>query len=201
MSERRRNNQPICYVEFRVHDQERFTILTHFFKTLRRWTQQLNTVPQSSDITTPTRTPSRPKAKEETQEATFSHRDQTRSRYQFSQSAEWLLALRPNDLKHLGMPSHAEAVQALNAWQGLSRRERRKAIKAQPNKSELQMLADFADMLRYWQEVEYVLISCEQNFDLGRIEYSTYSFPFGGKAALEELLLFFGFFSIVRDSC
>lgn len=199
MNEQWQTHKPNCYIEFRVNDQERFATFVHFFKTLRQWTQSLDRNYGATDTTLAARTPVRPS--DETQEITLTRQEKTLSRREFGRPAEWMLAFRPTDLESMGMPTHSEAVKVLDQWQGLTRRERRKHIKAQTNKRQLQILADFVDMIRYWQDVEYKLVSCEKDLDLGRIEYSTFDFPFKGKVALEELLMFFGFFSIVHDSC
>ena len=64
------------------------------------------------------------------------------------------------------------------------------------------MLADFTDMLNRWQDVEYELVEIVQDEpDRARLSYSTFKYPFQGKEALEELLMFFGFLSILDDSC
>lgn len=199
MSDQWQDHKPNCYIEFRVNDQERFAVLVHFFKSLRQWTQGLDSGYGDADSTLASRQPTRPS--DETQEITLTRQEQTISRREFGRPAEWMLAFRPKDLQFMRMPDHAEAVKTLDQWQGMSRRERRRYIKAQDNKQELQILADFVDMIRYWQDVEFTLISCEKDLDLGRVEYSTFDFPFKGKVALEELLLFFGFFSIIHNSC
>jgi hypothetical protein len=128
--------------------------------------------------------------------------EDTRAHRNFAKPEEWLLALRPQDLKYLGMPSHRESIEAFRSWQGLSRRDKRKAIKADPNGDQLQILDDFGNMLGYWQKVEFELVTCERDeSDRASLIYSTYDFPFEGKVALEELLMFFGFLSIINDSC
>lgn len=197
MSEQWRETKPNCYIEFRITDKERFAAFTHFFKALKQWTETLE--PGSyTDDTHVSRAPTNPA--DDTQEITV-RADETLSRRDFARPEDWMLAFRPSDLKLLGMPDHAQAINTLKDWQGLTRRERRKFIKGSNNQNQLQTLADFADMIRYWHDVEYTLISCTKEFDLGRVEYSTYDFPFNGKVALEELLMFFGFFSVVHDSC
>jgi len=214
MSEQWLEHKPNCEIEFRVYDMERYKIFLRFFDALRKWTQSLqpasihgsattsNHAAQqtlSDDDTNPSRSPV--SSQEETVETLAVHQEETVNRKQFSRPEDWMLALRPQDLKFLDMPAHPEAIKALREWHGLSRRERRRLIKKQENKTQLQILADFADMIRYWQDVEFQLISCELDGDKASLEYSTFDFPFNGKAAIEELLMFFGFFSIINDTC
>ena len=193
--------RPKCFIEFRIHDPERFTLLERFFNPLRDYTREIE--PQiANDDATAGRTPV-VSAFAETQESfRITPQDDTQARRKFAKPEEWLLALRPKDLDALRMPAHREAVEAIRSWQGLTRRERRKAIKAQENSKQLRGLADFLDMLKYWQDVEYELISLEQpDPDKGRINYSAFDYPYKGKVALEELLMFFGFLSILKESC
>jgi hypothetical protein len=192
--------KPNCYIQFRVYDERRFEILLRFFEPLKRYTQN-DDEDTPGDVTTSSRTPiSHTDPTEES--LAFSSIEATRSHRQFAKPAEWLLALRPQDLDYLGMPPHRESIAAFRAWQGLSRREMRKAIKATPNPAQLQILSDFGNMLNYWQNVEFELVDIQrEESDRASIIYSTYDFPFEGKAALEELLMFFGFLSIINDSC
>jgi hypothetical protein len=196
MSDNWLESKPNCYIEFRVYDRERFELMQRFFDTLRDWTRDLGGEPQRAGESVGTL------AVDDTQESrqvNISAAEETHERRNFSKPAEWLLAFTPDDLEALGMPPHREAIKALQSWQGLSRRERRKETRGN---RELQTLADFTSMIRHWQDVEYELISCEMTeSDRGRIEYSTFNFPYKGKVALEELLLFFGFFSIIHESC
>jgi hypothetical protein len=112
------------------------------------------------------------------------------------------IAYKSQDLDFLHMPSHRESIEAIREWHGMTRRERRQAIKENDNSKQLRSLADFTDMLKYWQDVEFELVSLQQTDpDKGRISYSAFDYPFKGKAALEELLMFFGFLSIIKDSC
>jgi hypothetical protein len=192
--------KPNCYIEFRVYDEKRFQILQRFFEPLKDYTQNDNS-DAHSDTTTANRTPV--SHADETQEhIAFSSTEATRARRHFAKPEEWLLALRPQDLELLKMPEHPNAIVAFRSWQGLSRREKRKLIKADPNKEQLQMLSDFGNMLRYWQDVEFELVALKRDeSDRASIVYSTFDFPFEGKVALEELLMFFGFLSIINDSC
>lgn len=173
---------------------------------LRDYTRQVEPrEAKSDDVTTSGRRPGMGSISPfaETQEVLrFTAKDDTQARRHFAKPAEWLLALRPQDLDFLGMPAHRDSIEAIRGWQGLSRRERRKAIKEHENRRQLRGLADFLDMLKYWQDVEYELVSLKQTDpDKARISYATFDYPFKGKAALEELLMFFGFLSILKDSC
>lgn len=192
--------KPNCYIEFRVYDEQRFAILQRFFEPLKNYTESDDS-DAHSDGTTANRTPA--SHTDATQESvTFLSSEDTRARRHFAKPAEWLLALRPQDLELLGMPNHRDAIEAFRSWQGLSRREKRKAIRAHPDKERLLVLSDFGNMLRYWQDVEFELVALERDeSDLASIKYSTFDFPFEGKVALEELLMFFGFLSIINDSC
>lgn len=193
--------KPNCYIEFRVYDEQRYEIFLRFFEPLRKYTQNDNGASES-DATTASRTPSVSHDDVTAEHIAFSSSDDTRSGRQFAKPEEWLLALRPQDLEYLGMPSHRDAIEAFRSWQGLSRREQRKAIKGSPNQERLQVLSDFGNMLRYWQNVEFELIACNRDeSDRASLIYSTFDFPFEGKVALEELLMFFGFLSIINDSC
>lgn len=194
-------NKPNCFIEFRVYDTEKFAIFQRFFTPLRRFTQKV-TDPASIDDTQEFNAAT-------TQEAfavspsSATTSESTQERKSYTNPEEWLLALRPQDLQKLGMPNHASAIQYLRDWRGISRRERRDQIKAaDADTDQLYTLADFADMMRRWEDVQYELVHCEMTAsDSARITYSTYRFPFEGKAALEETLLFFGFLSILNDSC
>jgi hypothetical protein len=191
--------KPNCYIEFRVYDAKRFEIMQRFFEPLRAYTQNIETQPSADDVTMPARTAS---AIEEAEQSLVMAKEETRQRRQFARPEEWLLALRPQDMTYLGMPQHKDAILTMRAWYGLSRKERRESIKAAPNREELQMLADFTDMLTRWQDVEYELVELVQDEpDRARLSYSTFKYPFQGKEALEELLMFFGFLSILDDSC
>ncbi|MDQ7028167.1 MAG: hypothetical protein Q9P01_11995 [Anaerolineae bacterium] len=204
MNENWLDHKPNCFIEFRVNDNQRFELFMRFFKPLKAWTHNLDTISPNIGTVDDDSTIARIEyGKADTQEHfSVSAIEETKQRREFSKPEEWLLALRPQDLEFLGMPQHAPSVIAMRSWQGLSRRERRKAIREQGNTDELRVLADFADMLRYWQDVEFELIECDRHeSDRARITYSTFGFPFEGKVALEETLMFFGFFSIITDSC
>lgn len=200
MSENWLDSKPNCYIEFRVYDRDRFELMQRFFDVLRDWTRNLGGEPQRAGESVGSRRAAlNADDTQESAQLNTSPTDETRERRNFSRPAEWLLALKPHDLEQLGMPPHPKAIRSLRNWQGLSRRERRKETRGN---RDLQALADFADMIRHWQDVEYELIACEMTeSDRARIEYSTFDFPYKGKVALEELLLFFGFFSIIHDSC
>lgn len=194
-----KRDKPSCFIEFRVYDEQRYQMMAHFFKPLRDHTKNLGQMYVGSGISAPTIATSL----DDTQEAlVVGTAEQTQARRQFGRPEEWLLALRPPDMQLLNMPDHRTCINTLRDWQGLSRRERRKLIRASENKNELRSLADFVDMLRYWQDVEFELLELEQTAsDKAQISYIAFDFPFKGKAALEELLLFFGFLSVLNDSC
>ncbi|MCA9915504.1 MAG: hypothetical protein KC496_19255 [Anaerolineae bacterium] len=180
-------------------DDERFAVFQRFFQALKVWSQQQANESANSADTTARRVPVSSTA--DTQEATIITSDQgTQSR--MAKPEQWLLTLRPQDLEILGMPAHTTAIQLLRSWSTISRRERRNEIKHAAEQSQAQALADFADMLAYWQEAELILEDCNrEGRDLARISYAILNYPFQGKNALEEMLMFFGFFSIVEDSC
>ena len=193
--------KPNCYIEFRVIDTKRFEILLRFFDPLKKWTQDMGSPAQqmgaSADDTIVARV-----NKDDTQESGLVIPEETRQRSNFGKPEEWLLAFRPKDLEYLRMPTHADSIRVLRDWQGLSRRERRRFIREYDEQHQLQQLADFIDMMRHWQDVEYELVACEMHeSDRARITYSTFDYPFEGKLALETLLMFFGFFSIIDDGC
>lgn len=191
-------SRPNCTIEFRVHDPQRYNLLERFFQALRDYTRNIEpqALKMQDDVTAVGRNSLM------TFEEASGEDEDTHAKRPFAKPEEWLLALRPQDLEALKMPSHREAIEAIREWQGLTRRERRKLIKTKENAKVLRNLADFTDMLRYWQAVEYELISLEQTDpDKARIRYSAFDFPFEGKVALEELLMFFGFLSILKDTC
>jgi hypothetical protein len=192
--------KPNCYMEFRVYDARRFEIMQRFFEPLKAYTQNIETEPGADDVTMPGRSVN---ALDDTeQNRLMLAKEETRTRRQFAKPEEWLLALRPQDMTYLGMPQHKDSILTMRAWYGLSRKERRESIKAASNHEELQMLADFTDMLTRWQDVEYELVELVQDEpDRARLTYSSFKFPFQGKEALEEMLMFFGFLSILDDSC
>jgi len=204
MAQNRQPTRPTCFIEFRVHDPDRYDLLERFFIPMRDYTQTLAMINQPSaadDVTAAGR--GRLLAFEETQESVrVGGQEETRARKQFAKPEEWLLALRPQDLEMLKMPSHRDAIITMRDWQGLSRRERRKAIKSAENKRELRGLADFIDMLKYWQDIEFELVALDRTDpDKARIRYLAFDYPYKGKPALEELLMFFGFLSILKESC
>jgi hypothetical protein len=204
MNENWLDHKPNCFIEFRVNDKQRFEIFMRFFAPLKEWTQNLDATSPAIEVIDDDATyASMSYAKDDTQErVSISAKEETKQRREFSKPEEWLLAFRPKDLEFLRLPQHAPAVRAMRSWHGLSRRERRKVIKEQGNTDDLSLLSDFADMLQYWQDVEFELIDCDMHeSDRARITYSTFDFPFEGKVALEEMLMFFGFFSIINDSC
>lgn len=191
--------KPNCYIEFRVYDARRFEILQRFFAPLKTYTQHIEAEPGADDVTMPGRSIS---SIDDTEQSLLATKEETRARRQFAKPEEWLLALRPQDMSYLGMPLHKDSILTMRAWYGMTRKERREAIKAAPNRDELQMLADFTDMLNRWQDVEYELVDLVQDEpDRATLTYSTFNFPFNGKEALEELLMFFGFLSILDDGC
>lgn len=195
------DNKLECYIEFRVNEPTRYEIFLRFFMALRSWTQRYTA--QTKEETITSRSVAAFTHMSETQETRSLNADDTTSqRRQFGKPEEWLLAFRPQDLENLGLPQHMESIQHLREWQGLSRRERRKYIKTSENTEALYILADFVDMLRYWQQIEFELGACDmQGTDLARLSYVPFDFPFKGKEALEELLMFFSFFSIIKDTC
>jgi hypothetical protein len=190
--------KPNCYIEFRIQDERRFEILQRFFAPLKSYTQHIEAEPSADDVTMPGRGAS---AFDDTEQSLLATKEETRARRQFAKPEEWLLALRPQDMAYLGLPVHKDAILMMRSWYGLTRKERREMIKAAENRDQLQMLADFTDMLNHWQDVEYELVELLQDTDRAQITYSTFSYPFQGKEALEELLMFFGFLSILDDGC
>ncbi|MGJ3240299.1 MAG: hypothetical protein ACFE0Q_16450 [Anaerolineae bacterium] len=197
-------SRPTCYIEFRVHDPERYQLLERFFTPLRDYTQHIYqpTPPQPEDITAAGRGALLGGIEDTQDSQRIGIPDETRARRHFGKPEEWLLALRPADLDRLNLPSHRESIEVIRSWQGLSRRDRRKAIKAHENSKSIRGLADFIDMLKYWQDIEFELTEIEQTDpDKARIRYSAFQYPFKGKVALEELLMFFGFLSILKDNC
>lgn len=176
-------NRQHCYIEFRVTDNQRFEVFLRFFNAMRTYTRQ-----RYADIKMENMDPNQTMVSEGTFRAKT-----------YSKDEDWMLAFKPDDLEYLKMPPHREAITSLRKWRDLSRKERRADINKDP---QLQTLADFVDMLRAFRDVEFELVNCAMHdADSARIEYTTYQYPFDGKSALEEMLLFFGFFSIIEDSC
>lgn len=170
--------QPNCYIEFRVHDAQRYQVFMRFFKALQSWTQQRSTSSVSVAA--------------DSEDATYQSR-------QYEKVEDWLLTFRPADLELLGMPDHREAILALKDWHNLTRSERRQKI---DGKRPLQTLADFADMLSLFKDIDYTLVSCDQPApDYARMEVHPDGEEIRHRASLEEMLLFFGFFSIIRQTC
>lgn len=190
-----------CFIEFRVLDKKRFEILKRFFDALQAALSSPN-ADDGDDSTLASRSTIIADTQETRQVA-----EETRPRKStgnFDKPEQWLLSFRPQDLEYLRMPPHADSIKMLREWSALSRRERRRHIKATKADAtgDLHILADFADMLKKWNSIEYDLITCEMHeSDRARVTYSTYKFPFEGKAALEDMLIFFGFLSFINDSC
>jgi len=200
MSDDQTTPQPNCSIAFRVADEERFTIFMRFFEVLRQWSQRRASDDRTSGDTTARRVPASPSA--DTQEATAITAESVRQRSGMDKPEQWLLALRPQDLEILGMPTHADAIQALRTWSMISRRERRQEIRHSTEQSQLHNLSDFSDMLNYWRDADVTLVECaRERRDLARISYVSEGYMHNGKTALEETLMFFGFFSIVDDTC
>jgi hypothetical protein len=179
------SDKPTCYIEFRVTDLARFQVFTRFFEVLKNWSQQRRSGSTLLDDTQETRS--------------VISNDDTLASKKVDNIENWMLVLRPVDLELLEMPAHAESIKTLQAWRGISKRERRERI----GKDErLQILADFADMVKQFEDIQYELSACRHTYpDRARIEYTIESYPFVGKEALTEMLLFFGFFSILDDNC
>lgn len=159
------------YIEFRVYDDDRFAVFMRFFGAFK------------TRPTTPPPEPVNP-------DATLRGRS-------YTTPEEWLLVLRPADMKTMGMPDHKAALLALRLWHGLSRSERRAAINKDPA---LQMLADFADMIKQISRVHFRPISLEKNGrDTARMEIETDEAFFTERDELETILLFFGFVNVVGE--
>ncbi len=173
-----------CYIDFRITDPARFQVLLRFFEFLKSWSQQRTTTgPVNADSTQETRA--------------IGLADATMQR-SFDSIENWMLVFRPKDLETLEMPPHASAIPALRTWRGLSKRERRESI---GKDNSLSMLADFADTLRQFENSEFELLGLRGvSSDRARLEYAISHYPYEGKSALEGLLLFFGFFSILDSN-
>jgi len=194
--------KPNCKIIFRARNNARFEMLQRFFIPLQTWTQKrkeaLMTIDTKSQtgLTTPVSIDSPATTQEISQITVREHDTETTP---LGDTTTWLNHLGEKDLKELGMPSHSQSIEALSSWEGLSRRQRRKAI---GQNDSLAMVGDFQDMLNYFQHIEYELVGLELlGTDRAQIEYNTFDFPFEGKEALEELLLFFGFPHILKDEC
>ena len=167
---------PECYIDFRIRNVERFQVFARFFTALKTWLHR----PKPAIV-----------------EAGAD--DSTHHTRSYDKAEDWMLNFRPQDLELLGMPDHKASIVALKAWRDLSRKERRTRINKDPA---LQMLADFSDMLKYFRDVDFDLVSCEQiERDYARIRIQPYTTIVENRAALEELLLFFGFYSIIQENC
>ncbi|MCS6836326.1 MAG: hypothetical protein NZ750_09950 [Anaerolineae bacterium] len=179
-----------CYLVFRIHDEARFATLKHFFATLRSSaSQRISSKDQQGE-------------KEKTSEmravrpsdATVATR-----RLPFDKPENWLLGLRPIDMQALGLPPHMESINVLKRWRSMSARERRDAIQGDES---LQNLADFADMLALFDGLEISFVGLERlDKDRARLDFTFPTFPYDHRGALEELLMFFGFFSILDAMC
>lgn len=165
--------KPICYVEFRVVDENRFKILQRFINGLKTHVLQPSIGAAHDEVTHKARTYDKPE--------------------------DWMLIFRPRDLELLNMPGHLEAVSALRAWENMTRSERRAAIKKD---EALQQLADFADMVKRLTQTRYRLIGCEKTApDVARLEFTTDEPVFTERDAVEAMLLFFGFFNVIDEAC
>jgi hypothetical protein len=147
-----------CYIEFRVTDTARFTVFLRFFEVLKSWTKQRGAGVTSIDDTQESR-------------AVSMYIEDTLTSKTMSRPENWMLILRPADLVVLGMPVHAESIKAMQSWRGLSRRDRRKLV---GDSLPLQVLSDFADMLKTFEEVEFDHIGIRQtSSDRARIDYNS----------------------------
>jgi hypothetical protein len=179
-----------CYLVFRIHDEARFATLNHFFGTLRGSTARRigSKDPQTDKEKTSEMRLVRPG------DATVATR-----RLPFDKPEHWLLGLRPVDMEALGLPPHMESINAIKQWRSLNARERRDAIQGD---EALQTLADFADMLALFDGLEVSFVSLERlDKDRARLDFTFPTFPYDHRGALEELLMFFGFFSILDAMC
>jgi len=179
-----------CYLVFRIHDEARFNMLKHFFGALRGST--------SPRISSKERRGDKDKTSEmrvaRASDATVVNRS-----LPFDKPEHWLLGLRPADLEMLGLPPHMESINALKRWRELSPRERRDNIQGDDS---LQALADFADMLALFDGLEVNFVSLDRlDKDRARLDFTFPTYPYDHRGALEELLMFFGFFSILDAMC
>lgn len=179
-----------CYLVFRVHDEARFAILNHFFGALRGSTaRRTSSKEQQGD-------------KEKTSEMRLVRPSDVTiatRRLSFDKPEHWLLGLRPTDIEALGLPPHMESINALKQWRNMNARERRDAIQGD---EALQTLADFVDMLALFDGLEVSFVSLERlDKDRARLDFTFPTFPYDHRGALEELLMFFGFFSILDALC
>jgi len=165
--------KPNCYIAFRVTDDQRFDIFLRFFNALKPATQRRQ----------------RESVESAAQESTYVAR-------RFSKAEDWLLTFLPQSLEYMGMPTHRDAIIALRRWHEMDRKTRRKDIGADES---LRKLAEFADMVARFEALDYELIGCEKESDTARVLILSHGF--NSKEAVEEMLLFFGFFSIIENSC
>lgn len=168
-------SEQTCYIEFRVHDENRLKVFERFVRALRA------------------------RAFAGTPEPVQVAEDATQKGRSYDTPEDWLLLFHPNDLVVMGMPDHMACLTALRSWRGLSRGERRTAINKD---TALQVLADFADMVKRLSQVRYHPMTCEKTrSDIARMEFITDEPYFTERDSLEDLLLFFGFFNIVDEGC
>jgi hypothetical protein len=168
-------SEQTCYIEFRVHDDNRFQVFERFVRALRA------------------------RAFAGTPEPVQVAQDATQKGRTYDQPEDWLLLFRPADLATMGMPDHQASLTMLKAWRGLSRGERRTLINKDPM---LQMLADFADLVKRLSQVRYRPLTCAKTGrETARMEFTTDEPYFTERESLEDMLLFFGFFNIVDEGC
>lgn len=174
--------QPVVYLVFRINDEARFAALQYFFANLKAGTRRI----ASKEKTQETRAVSASDATHATRRLSFQRPD------------HFLLALRPIDLEVLGLPDHAQSIQALRLWQGKSKRERRDLLAGERR---LQVLADFCDMLALFDGLDVQFLTCSKlDSDRARLEFHVPELPYDvARPALEELLMFFGVFSILDE--
>lgn len=165
-----------CTLDFRVLDESRYTIFRRFYLALERWTQVrsgINVIRSTEETALPLPP--------------------------LNTTADWLDTLFPRDLTALGLPDHNTATNLLLRWSDLSRAERRATLSDEPPH---QRLAEFADMVAGLQSIDFTLVNCERiAADTARLSCVAPVLPLENGHILEDMLMFFGFFQILENTC
>lgn len=178
------NEQSNCYVEFKYDDPHRFKTFHRFFRTLRAWTRRHSHLEFYHD-------------EHETLRIVRRSGDDN-SAMPLETTEDWLRVLTADDRDLLGLPTLPEARRYLALWDAILPEEAEAEARTDP---QLRRLWEFDNMLAFFDFIAYELTACEiVGPNVARLEYAAFDFPYGGRMALEEVMLFFGFWRVIDQS-
>lgn len=178
------NERSNCYVEFKYDDPQRFKAFHRFFRAMRGWTRRSSHLAFYHD------------EHDSLWVVRASGDDNSGQRLRHTE--DWLRVLTAEDRDLLGLPPLPEARRYLALWDAILPDEAEFEAHTDP---QLRRLWEFDNMLGFFDFVAYELTACEiVGPNTARLEYAAFDFPYGGKLALEEVMLFFGFWRVIAQS-